>query len=148
MRRMAVITITASCLTACSQVDYSALHAQIQGTTGEIPYASVGVIRCIGDDTRSACMGCTVSAYEPGDLDNRIFAEVQEYNFRADGDGDELELVSFGGAHGLQRFQHDGTFATVRAAVEDGTQWCNDQGVNDWYVVMDTLEQAYEGAAR
>ncbi|WP_421791501.1 hypothetical protein [Hyphobacterium sp.] len=142
MRARFVIPMAALVLASCSQLDTGPLHTQIQETAGAIPYASVGVIRCSGDDAQVLCMGCTVSAYEPGDLENRVFAEVQEYNFRAEGEGGALDLTSYGGMHGRERLQHDGTLSSVRAAIEAGTQWCEAQGARDWYVVSDNLIEA------
>ena len=69
-------------ISACSPRDDSTLHAQIVESIGsQPPYSAVGVIRCSGNENEAQCMECTLTAYEPGVLDNRVFAELQEYNF-------------------------------------------------------------------
>ncbi|WP_394694704.1 hypothetical protein [Hyphobacterium sp.] len=148
MLRIAVIPALLITVAACSPRDDSALHAQIAESIGnEPPYSAVGIIRCLGNDAEAECMGCVLTAYDPGDLDNRVFAEIQQYNFRTDGEAG-MDLVSFGGAHGIERIQHDGTPAGVAEALRAGREWCDGQGVTDWYVENDTVAETYEGGAR
>lgn len=148
MLRAFVILIVPIAVMACSPRDEGALHAQIAESIGnQPPYSAVGVIGCSGGAAEVQCMGCVLTAFEPGDLDNRVYAEIQEYNFRAE-DEAGLDLISFGGAYGIEQIQHDGTRAGVAEALLAGREWCDGQGVTDWFVENDTVAETYEGGAR
>lgn len=136
-------------LSACEsgRADQDMIDAALKRTLPPLPaYSAVGVIDCSGEGDETECQGCVVDGHGPDRAEGRVEANLSDYDLRLEAEGG-MRVAVHGGAYPTEGFDHDGTLAGARAALEEARAWCETQGASRWLVDRDALTQAYEGGA-